>query len=410
MRLFFLNRFFYPDHSATSQMLSDLAFGLAAQGHEVNIITSRQRYDAPDARLAPYEDVNGVRVHRVRTPRFGRANLLGRALDYLGFYVAASTKLLRLVRSGDVVIAKTDPPLISVPAALVARLRGARLINWLQDLFPEVAAALGIRGLPYRMLSGMRDGSLRKAQANVVIGERMAERLRNRGIPAERIVLIHNWADGKAIQPVAVADNPLRHDWQLADKFVVGYSGNLGRAHEFDTILQAAALLADDRGIRFLFIGDGAQAQMVRQSAKQRGLDNIVFRPYQPREQLRHSLAAADVHLVVLKPELEGLIVPSKYYGIAAAGRPAIFIGDGAGEIARILKHSDSGQVVNTGDAAALAAVIRELRDPLKRQAMGERARALFEQEFQLPIALGRWDALLRTGYPTPADDEVSGS
>ncbi len=396
MKTIFINRFFHPDHSATSQMLSDLAFGLATQGHEIHVITSRQRYDNPAADLPPDEAINGVRIHRVRTPRFGRGNLLGRALDYLGFYVAASTRLLRLARRDDVIVAKTDPPLISVPAALVARLRGARLINWLQDLFPEVARALGVRGLPYGALTALRDWSLRRAEHNVVIGERMAGLLRDRGIPPGQIHLIPNWADGEAIRPVAAADNPLRRDWQLDDKFVVGYSGNLGRAHEFDTILQAATLLAEEPHIRFLFIGDGAQAQRVREAATTHCLDNILFRPYQPRERLHLSLSASDVHLVVLRPELEGLIVPSKYYGIAAAGRPAIFIGDTGGEIARILQDSESGYAVKSGDATGLAGVIRTLDDAGKREALGRRAREHFERHNRFPIALQRWRELLR--------------
>ena len=118
MKLIFLNRFFHPDHSATSQMLSDLAFGLAEAGHDVHIITSRQRYNDPAADLAGLEDIHGVHVHRVRTTRFGRDNLFGRAVDYLVFYVAATAKLLSLTQRGDIIVAKTDPPLISVPAAI----------------------------------------------------------------------------------------------------------------------------------------------------------------------------------------------------------------------------------------------------------------------------------------------------
>jgi len=144
-KLIFVNRFFFPDHSATSQMVSDLAFALAAAGFDVQVVTSRLRYDDPAAELPGREAIAGVQVHRVRTTRFGRHLLPGRALDYLTFYLSAAWRLFRLLRRGDVVVAKTDPPLISVPVGWVAGLRGARLVNWLQDLFPEVAAALGIR-------------------------------------------------------------------------------------------------------------------------------------------------------------------------------------------------------------------------------------------------------------------------
>src|SRR5690606_29000430 len=144
-RVVFLNRFFYPDLSATSQMLSDLAFGLAERGFDVQVITSRLCYDDPSARFPARETIRGVRVHRIWTSGFGRHNLWGRGIDYLSFYVSALRACRRTLKPGDILVAKTDPPMISVVGALAARLRGARLVNWLQDLFPEVAAAAGIR-------------------------------------------------------------------------------------------------------------------------------------------------------------------------------------------------------------------------------------------------------------------------
>src|ERR1043166_3269501 len=172
MRLLFANRYFPPDHSATSQMVGDLAVHLAKRGHEVVAITSRQRYDDASARLARRERVNGVDVVRVATTRFGRGFLPGRALDYATFYLSAFFAILRRARRGDTVVAMTDPPLLSVVAALACALRGARLVNWVQDLFPEVATALGMR-VPGVMR--LRDWSLRRAAMNVALGERMAE-------------------------------------------------------------------------------------------------------------------------------------------------------------------------------------------------------------------------------------------
>ena len=127
-------------------MLSDLAFALARLGYRISIITSQQRYDEPAVRLAAQESIGGVEVHRVPTTRFGRYSLPGRFLDYLTFYASAAWRLWRLARGGDIIIAKTDPPMLSLLAAPIARLRGACQINWLQDVFPEVAEALGAGG------------------------------------------------------------------------------------------------------------------------------------------------------------------------------------------------------------------------------------------------------------------------
>lgn len=389
-KLIFINRYFYPDHSATSQMLSDLAFGLAKGSSEraIHIVTSRQRYDDASAKLPAEEAVQNVYIHRVATTRFGRQNLAGRAVDYLSFYAAAFYCLLKLTRAGDTLIAKTDPPLISVIAALVAKLKRADLINWLQDLFPEVAAELGVklaRGLPCKILKSVRNKTLRQAKMNIAIGELMAERLRREGIPDSKITVIHNWADGEQLKPVPHEQNPLRMEWGLQGKFVVGYSGNLGRSHDFSTILDAAAALKDRDDIVFLLIGGGAQLPQVQRDCLDKGLSNVLFKPYQPREKLSESLSVADVHLISLKPELESLIVPSKFYGILAVGRPVIFIGDKQGELAKIIQKQSSGQIVEQNDYNHLVAAIDS-------QYVSEvcvlQIRKLFEQSFSKSRAI----------------------
>jgi glycosyltransferase involved in cell wall biosynthesis len=384
MRVLFVNRYFAPDHSATSQMVGDLAFFLAGRGHDVVAITSRQRYDDASAHLAPRERLHGVDVVRVATTRFGRGFLPGRALDYVTFYLSAFFALLRRARRGNVVVAMTDPPLLSVVAALACMLRGARLVNWIQDLFPEVATALGMRAPG--LARPLRDWSLRRAAMNVALGEQMAARIRARGAPA---VVRHNWADA-ALHPVE--NSPRRSEWKLGDAFVVAYSGNLGRAHEFATIAAAMRRLGDNAGIKFLFVGSGAQLDAVRRDAG----GNALFAPYQPREALSESLSAGDVHLVSLQPQLEGLIVPSKFYGILAVARPVIFVGADGGELAQIIREHELGYVVAPGDDAALAHAIEELAsDRGRAAAMGARGRALYDERFAPEIALAEWERIL---------------
>ncbi len=401
VKIIFINRFYAPDHSATSQMLTDLAGALAAGGDEVRIVTSRQLYDDAASSLAPHEVSDGVDVHRVWTSGFGRGHLPGRALDYLSFYVAASAKLFRLAGPGDVIVAKTDPPLVSVVAGWVARLRGAQLVNWLQDLFPEVAAKLGMapaRGVGGRLLRWLRDGSLRRAAANVVLGRRMRERVAALGVDPTKIAVIPNWADGALLRPVERAGNPLRAEWGLEDRFVVGYSGNLGRVHEVRTVLDAADALRAQADIVFLFIGGGAQKAAVAAAAQERGLSNILFKPYQPRESLGQSLSAADAHLVTLRPELEGLVVPSKFYGVAAVGRPTIFIGDAEGEIGSIVREAQCGVCLRPGDVAGLVSAITTLRDDsASRQRMGDNARRVLDARYDKAIAVAAWRRLLES-------------
>ena len=395
-----MNRYFYPDHSATSQMLSDLAFFLAGAGHTVSVITSAQQYDEANARLQADEVVRGVAVYRVRTTRFGRGNLLGRAADYASFYLTAGWQLWRLARAGDVIVAKTDPPLIMLAAAVIARARGARLVNWMQDVFPEVAEALGVRGVagpPAQVLRASRNRALHHAAMNVVLGERMAAVLAREGVPAQRICVIPNWADKDAIVPLAAIGNPLRQAWGLAGKLAVCYSGNMGRAHEFDTILDAAAQMAVTApNIRFVFIGAGAQRRRVESEVARRSLANVQFQPYQAREDLSLSLGVGDIHLVSQRPEVEGFVFPSKLYGILAAGRPLVFIGAPDGEIGRLVEREGVGVAVRQGDAAGLAEqLVRLAGDAAQREAMGRRARALLCTRYDKSIAFKAWQDLL---------------
>jgi glycosyltransferase involved in cell wall biosynthesis len=184
----------------------------------------------------------------------------------------------------------------------------------------------------------------------------------------------------------------------LVGKFVVAYSGNLGRAHEYHTFLQAAQVLRAEVGIVFLMIGGGAQWQLLRAAVDQQKLSSFVFMPYQPRDSLTDSLSAADVHLISLLPALEGLIVPSKFYGIIAAGRPAIFIGDLDGELARKIRSADCGAVVGIERGNELAAMVSLLRaEPDRVKEQGARARQLFERQHTLSHAVEKWRQLIQS-------------
>lgn len=402
-RVIFANRFYHPDHSATSQMLTDVAQGLATKGWDVTVLTSRLSYDDPAISYPARDCHEGVRIVRVATTRFGRANLAGRALDYLSFYVTSFFSLLGRARRGNIVVIKTDPPLLSVPLGLAARLRGARRVNWLQDIFPEAAAELGLkiaRGPAGRLAGYLRDLSLRRADLNVVIGPRMAVRVAGFGVPAARICEIQNFCDDDAIRPIDAADNLLRASWGFSrDDFVVGYSGNLGRAHDLSTFLDAAELLREHAGIKFLFVGGGHLRSLLDEEAAKRNLTSIFTRPYQPRSHLALSLSVPDVHWVSLLPSLEGLILPSKFYGIAAAGRPLIMVGDPKGDIANWAVTHQFGFAVEIGAAQAFAdAAVLLKSDKARRDAKGENARRFLEAASTLAHSVDRWDAILEGG------------
>jgi colanic acid biosynthesis glycosyl transferase WcaI len=399
-RLIFVNRFFAPDHSATSQLLSDLTFVLTKTGRDIHVVTSRQLYDDPKASLLAEDILGGVHVHRVTSTQFGRTALTGRAIDYGSFYASLWRRALSLARRNDILVPMTDPPLVSIPAMRIAKRRGAHLINWLQDIYPEVAIELGIpflKGPGGNALSYLRDASLKAAKANVVVGERMAERVISRGVTPERVHVIPNWSDDEQISPVCNADNPLRREWSLDDKFVVGYSGNLGRAHEFDTVLACGERLRTNPRIVFVCIGGGYRMDEFVRAAKTRGLESTFrFMPYHDRPLLKYSLCVPDVHWISLNPAVEGLIVPSKFYGIAAAGRPIIAITARDGEIAQLVQQYKCGLIIEPGKADALAAaLVRLSTDAPTIAAMGARARAMLDARFTRRHALDNWRSLI---------------
>jgi colanic acid biosynthesis glycosyl transferase WcaI len=399
-RLIFVNRFFFPDHSATSQILSDLACHLASAGRDVHVVTSTQLYDDAKAALPVSEIIDGVHVHRVPSTGFGRNTLFGRFIDYLSFYRSMWQCLVALARPGDIIVAKTDPPLTSIVAMAAARRNGARLVNWLQDIYPETAVALGVpfmRGPLAASLTALRNRSLRQAEATVVVGDLMARKVESLGAPSSRVHVITNWCNDEVLRPIAQSENPLRQGWGLAGQFVLGYSGNLGRAHEFQTVLAAAERLRNEPHFIFLMIGGGKRFEELSRAVKRQDLaGSFRFFPYQEQKTLPCSLAVADAHWLSLDPTLEGLIVPSKFYGIAAVGKPIIVIADKNGEIAQLVQQHGCGIVIAPGDADALVDALRRFSNaPETIAEMGRRARAMLDAHFTRQQALQRWSGLL---------------
>lgn len=403
MKIVFANRYYWPDESATSQMLSDLAPALAKHKNvELIVLTSNQLYTDASAQLLKSETHLKVRIQRLGSTRFGRNNLLGRAIDYLTFYASAFKALRQESHSADWIICKTDPPMLHViGTAAKARSSKAKIIAWNQDVFPEIAFAAkngtGLTSLIQKLLCGIRNRSLQRCDHVVVLGEDMQAHFEENGIPPEKLKVLPNWADGTLIRPMPAKENPLRQAWEIDKDFVVGYSGNLGRVHDYQTMLKAACDEALPAQTRFLMIGSGALQKKLREEIPAIARSRFIFQPYQPRDALRASLTAPDAHWFSLQPACNALVFPSKFYGILAAGRPCIFIGDPRSRLADFIRDYHIGYVVSPGDVASCLEAIRQLRDsPEKRAAMGRRAREVFERDLQFETTADRWRRLLK--------------
>jgi glycosyltransferase involved in cell wall biosynthesis len=408
VRLIILNQFFYPDHSATSQLMTDLAESLVARGVEVTAVAGRGRYNGGET-LPPREDFRGVKIERAWATGFGKGNVFGRLSDYLTFYLGAALKLFTLPRH-NIVMALTTPPLIGLLALSVCRLRGMKLVALVQDIYPDVAVALGALkpdSFATRAFDRLNRLVLRRADRVVALGECMREVIVEKvGDARGRVDVIHNWADGEKIMPLAEGErNEFAAGHDLGDRFVVLFSGNFGRVNDFATPLAAARILRERADILFLFVGDGAKAGEIEEFVGAHDLRNVRILPYQPRERLRQSLAAGSVHLVTLAPGLAGLSVPSKTYGIFAAARPVIFVGDPRSDAARLVAENGCGEIVSTGDSERLAAVVVCLaKDRELAAEMGRRARALFERRFERAHAVDAYIESFRKCLGDEAD------
>lgn len=388
-RVILVNRVYWPSTAATAQLLTDLAEGLAAQRWDVHIIAAGEASTRH----------HGVTIHRTgRGDRHG--GLVSRTINYGRFRRDAQRLLANLVVRGDVVVVMTDPPLLGAAVTELVGQRGGRVVHWIQDIYPEILTThLGaLASFPLSPLRALRDVAWLAACRCVTLGEDMARAVAARGVPAERITLAPNWAPRELhtpAEPDAIAAR--RAAWGVADKFVVAYSGNLGRVHEFTAVLDAAERLKARPDIVFLFIGTGARFAEVQAAARTRGLDNLHLLPPETRADLPAALAAADAQLVTLKPGFQRLVYPSKLAGVLAAGRPVLFVGPPDGEIARLLAEDQCGVAFGPREGGRLADAISAWQaDATHRTQLGRNARAAYERRFTLARALTRWDAILR--------------
>ena len=365
------------------------------------MICSRGRYlegkgDAPD-----HEIHNGVSIRRVRATSFGKANHLGRLVDYFSFHALAATRLA-CSRWPDVVVTLTTPPLIGVCGHVARVLCGAKHVNFLMDLHPDAEFECGMidrASLPGRLLERVAGSILRQADMNVVLGSYQGQRVAARGVDSQRIAEIPVWSDGQEISPVPHAENELRVNQGWEQRFVVMYSGNAGIVHGFDEVLAAAKILnQSEPAVLFVFVGGGPRTTEIQSAAKAADLENVHFLPYFDRSELRYSLSAADVHFMSLLPRHVGVAVPGKLYGILAAGRPVLFAGSPRCETAETIIAAGAGAVFQPGQGRELAEEIVALKaEPSRCAQLGARGREYFLKRHEREVCVAAWRELLES-------------
>jgi colanic acid biosynthesis glycosyl transferase WcaI len=410
MHILFINQYFCPDPASTGQLLTDLATGLS-ESHRVTVVTGFPSYvrgenHGPRLRLCATEHIGNVRVIRTFTTGLSRRSSLGRIMNYISFLCSSLIGALLVAGTADVVATMTDPPVIGLVGYLVSRIRRARFIFISQDVFPEVSQVLGVMNVRplVRMLDILNRFLLRKSDGVVAIGETMRSRLIQKGADPAFVTVIENWADTDLISP-ADRVNPfsLRND--LCGRFVVMHSGNVGLSQDLETLIETADLMRSDTGVEFVIVGDGVSKPALQEKVDNLSLANVRFVPYQDREALRFSLAAADVSVVSLKPGLAGYIVPSKIYGILASARPVLAAVDAECEVARIVTRAGCGVVIEPRNPPMMVHTIRCLMSSSDLLAQyGSNARSAAELRYSRHAAVHRYADLIeevhKTGRP----------
>lgn len=372
MRVLLLNQAFYPDVVSTAQHARDLASRLSEEGHAVTVIASRRAYDDPDKCFSPAETWRGVRIIRVPTLGLGKRAKWRRALDFGSFVLGCIFELVRL-RSVDVVIGMTSPPLIAFVAALFASIRGGRLVYWVMDLNPDEAIAAGWvnpASAAARVLDWVSRFTLRASDQVIVLDRFMRDRVLAKGIAPETVKVIPPWSHDDAVYDDDAGREAFRSEHGLTGKFVVMYSGNHSPCHPLDGLVDAARRLADDRRVVFLFVGGGSEHARVRKIAGHEHLPNIVCLPYQPIERLSASLTSADLHVVVMGDPFVGIVHPCKIYNVLRVGLPVLYIGPADGHIPDMVQgESNTADWFYAASHGQADLIVEHIRTAMRRGA-----------------------------------------
>jgi len=344
----FINQYYWPDEAATAQLLADLAEDLAKAGHQVTILCGRSRYLCSQPLSAGALKQRGVTIERVSGTDFGRFRWMGRGMDILTFLFFAFLRLCRMPRH-DVVIAMTSPPFLGRLAMYFQRKHQSRLVLWSQDIYPEIAEKVGALK-NYWLLRVLRKNAQKmyKVSSKVIVpGDDMKRFLSRIDVLDGKVVCIPNWSDVGQHSKNNAQMNLFRdrHGW--GNIYVLMYSGNLGVANDTESMLSLLLLFQKNLdSFLFVLVGSSQRHEDFANRAREAGLIKILCLPAQPRSDLSELLESADAHLISQRMELDGLLVPSKFYGAVCPGRPVIFIGPPQSEIGRITREENLGAVL----------------------------------------------------------------
>jgi colanic acid biosynthesis glycosyl transferase WcaI len=375
VRVLLLNLYYPPDTSATAKMAQIVAGTLAAR-HELTVLCGRPSYDPTERRpwrIYQKEGIGKVRVIRVGSTDYPRVQMKKRVFNYLSYVLLAVPRTLLL--PCDVILAMTDPPFEGIVGAFVAMLKNKPYVYNIRDLYPDMAVVGSIvePGLLAGIWEKLHRWALRRAAKVIVLGEDMRHRILAKGVDPARVVVVRDGAEFPARDaPAADLDDAVIRAIRGEFSFVLLHAGNLGFYGAWNTLLEGARLLTTD-GVGIVFVGDGAQRENLEAASSR--IPNVRFLPFFPGSKIPSVLAAADAHLITVKRGLEGVVVPSKMYGILAAGKPIVAVAPPECDVVAVGKQKGFSISADPDDPAGFAGCVRQiLHDAGRLRQMSEAA------------------------------------
>jgi glycosyltransferase involved in cell wall biosynthesis len=384
--LLVISQVYVPDTTSVGQHMADAAEALADRGYRVVVMTSAAGYENPNIKYPRHEHRAGVEVIRFRLSSFGKASLFYRLLGQCLFLLQVIVRGLFVCRLKGILVS-TSPPMAAFAALVISYLRGVPITYWLMDLNPDQVVELGRASRRNPLVLAMKCLNrviFAHATDVVFLDQYMADRVERQYRVHGRTVILPPWPHNEVRTFDSFSGNPFRKRYNLDGRFVVMYSGNHSLASPVTTLVEAALALRDDPRFVFVFVGGGQEKRVVDDAIAAHRPPNIVSLPYQPLDQIKHSLSAADLHAVTLGNEMVGIIHPCKIYGAMAVGRPILFIGPRPSHASDIIDRYGIGEQVMHGDVSGLVAAIRRfaaLRDEQRAQ-LCERARFAVERDY----------------------------
>jgi len=402
-QIWVISELYYPEETSTGAFLTQTAEGLAKR-FPVRVLCSQPTYGAR-GRSAPVNEVrNGVKVHRCWGTTFNKDILPLRLVNMVTITLSIMFSAILRIRAEDCVLVVTNPPTLPLVAALACFLHRAKCVLIVHDVYPEVLIATGVfrrSSLLTRAIEWTTRALYRRMTRVVVLGRDMKALVQSKLPTAgDLITTIPNWADLDLVKPLPRNENPLLRDLRLAERFVIQYSGNIGRTHGIENLVLCAEQFANNANVHFLFIGFGGKKVWLAETVKERRLTNITVLDYRLRSELSNSLNACDIGIISFTRGMAGVSVPSRMYNVMATGKPIIAAADTVSELAQVIREEDIGWVVEPGNVAALkSAIIEAMGSPDRLIQMGLRARRVAETKYSFERANASYTNLVYSLY-----------